>query len=354
MLPAGVAEADLTFSEPVIVALSGGGDSMSLLHLLAPRCAVRAVIVDHGLRPDSAEEAACVAQRAQAIGICAQVVRLAWREDEKRTQANMRAKRYAALCAAAREAEARLIALGHTMDDQAETLMLRAAAGSGWRGLAGMARLAPAPLWPEGRDLLVARPLLGARRRALRDWLGAHAIAWIEDPANENEAFARVRVRRALAQTPELPARLARLAALLRRRAERLDRSARAWLDAAACVRTDAVRLDLAAPAPDHVRIRALEALLAAVGAAARPPAPAAVRRLLRALEGADFAGATLGGCRIAPGAGLRPLREGQVDLRPETGPRRRGLPLMAVRRAAQLDPEAVRARLSHILFTPP
>ena len=79
-----------------------------------------------------------------------------------------------------------------------ETVLMRAAAGSNWRGLAGMAPLAPVPLWPEGRGLMLARPLLGARREALRKMLRARGAEWIEDPANADPAFERVRARAAL------------------------------------------------------------------------------------------------------------------------------------------------------------
>lgn len=312
-IPPGVSSFDLAAvfaaagDGPVIVALSGGGDSTALLHLLAPLGDVRAVIVDHALRPESAAEAEQTAARAAALGVAAQIVRLKWRYEEKHTQAVMRAKRYEALCDAARAAGARVVALGHTLDDQAETLILRAEAGSRWRGLAGMAPLAPAPIWPHGRRVLVARPLLGARRTDLRVWLRQRRIAWIDDPSNENDSYARIRVRRALAADRRRdPVRLARLAALHRRRAQREDAAAAAWLARVLRAEEGVAWLDLgAAAAPAHVRRRALAAVLTAVSGAQRPPAAAPLGRLQHELEAPGFAGATLHGCRLELRRGL-------------------------------------------------
>src|SRR5512145_1318327 len=184
---------------PIQLALSGGGDSVALLHLMidqigAPR--VRAAVVDHALRAGSAADARRAHAFARALGVEAAVVTLAWPSaGAKRAQRAARQARYAALCDRARAIGARVIAAAHTADDQAETVLMRAAAGSNWRGLAGMAPLAPVPLWPEGRGLVLARPLLGARREALRTMLRARGAEWIEDPANADPTFERVRAR---------------------------------------------------------------------------------------------------------------------------------------------------------------
>jgi tRNA(Ile)-lysidine synthase len=135
------------------------------------------------------------AGRAEALGARAIVRRLVWQAGERPTQAAARAKRYAALAAIAREAGQTVVHLAHTLDDQLETLLLRDAAMSGPRGKAGIAALSPLPIWPEGRGLWAARPLLVERREALRLWLKAKGVPWHEDPANQDRRFARVRTR---------------------------------------------------------------------------------------------------------------------------------------------------------------
>src|SRR5262245_43192692 len=179
---------------PILVALSGGGDSVALMHLLAAELGagrLAAAVVDHALRDGSADDARRAQGFAAALNIDAQVLTLHWPKP-RRAQEAARHARYAALCDHARSIGAHAICAGHTCDDQAETMMMRAAAGSSWRGLAGMAPIAPAPMWPEGRGIVLARPLLGVRRAALREELLRRNARWIEDPGNSNQVFERV------------------------------------------------------------------------------------------------------------------------------------------------------------------
>ena len=113
---------------------------------------------------------------------------LDWTSTEPRSQESARRKRYAALAAFARDQCAPILT-AHTADDQAETVLMRARAGSGWRGLAGIAAEASAPVWPEGRGVSLLRPLLHARRAELRAYLTGRGVDWIEDPANINVRF---------------------------------------------------------------------------------------------------------------------------------------------------------------------
>ena len=174
----------------VLVALSGGADSLALAAATAfeaPRAGLRAgaVVVDHGLQDASAAVAESAADAARALGLDPVRVRRVVVTGEGGPEASARAARYAALDAAADETGAALVLLGHTLDDQAETVLLGLARGSGAASLAGMAP-------QSGR---YARPLLGIRRAATRQaCLDAGLEPW-DDPHNTDPAYTRVRVR---------------------------------------------------------------------------------------------------------------------------------------------------------------
>jgi tRNA(Ile)-lysidine synthase len=294
--------------EPILIALSGGGDSVALLHLLTDHFGatrLRAAIVDHKLREGSAADARKAAEMARSIGVDAQVLELSWPEAGNRAHEAARALRYAALCRTARDLGARVIATGHTRDDQAETVLLRASRGSGMRGLAGMRAFAHAPSWPEGRGLWLARPLLGARRKELRDVLAARRAAWIEDPANENEVYARVRVRLALAELEGDgfdPMRLAALAERLRPHLDELDKGAATLIAEAARFEADEIVLERSRwRGEDAVKQRALDLLITAASGQERGSAPAQLENLSVTLDQSDFTGATLAGAWLQP-----------------------------------------------------
>ncbi|MFO1018727.1 MAG: tRNA lysidine(34) synthetase TilS [Hyphomonadaceae bacterium] len=299
---------------PILIALSGGGDSVALLHLLAealgaPR--LRAAVVDHALREGSAADADSALGFAEAIGVEGRKLTLSWPDGPKRAQHYARIARYGALCEEARRIGAKLIATGHTRDDQAETVLLRSARGSGWRGLAGVRALAPAPVWPEGRDIRLARPLLRTRRAELRETLSTAGVGWIEDPANTNTDFARVRARVQLAEMEAAgldPMRFAALAERLRPHVDELDRAALALIDRSAAFEDDLIILDLGAwRAGAAIQHRALSVLLLSAGGGEAEPPADQVDALLPQLEGGAFQGATLAG------AWLKPERRGLV-----------------------------------------
>lgn len=304
-----------TGDRPVLIALSGGGDSVALIHLLAAELGaarLRAVVVDHALREGSAEDARRAQGFAAPLGVSAEILTLSWAEGENRAQQAAREGRYRAICGYARAQGLNTIAAAHTADDQAETVMMRAAAGSTWRGLAGIAPFAFAPLWPEGRGIALARPLLGARRGDLRAYLRAQRADWIEDPANENPKHERVRVRQILRALPGFdPMRLVRVAARLRARSDALDAAAFELLSRAATVGyVSAIRhADWAAPR--EVRRRALQVLMAAVSGASREPPWSEMETLERRVTRHGHRGSTHSGVDFTPGThGIVLLRE--------------------------------------------
>lgn len=177
----------------VLVAASGGPDSTALLHgllTLAPRLGISlcAACVDHGLRPESADEARAVVERCRAWGIAASAVTVDVGKAMRRhvsVQEAARIVRLAALAETAKQLGCTKIALGHTADDQAETVLFRIVRGTGLRGLSGI---------PYRRDSLI-RPLLDVRRHELLAYLAKRKIAFVSDPSNANPRYARSRIR---------------------------------------------------------------------------------------------------------------------------------------------------------------
>jgi tRNA(Ile)-lysidine synthase len=279
-------------ARPVALALSGGGDSLALL-LTAKAWAdgagrrLVAFTVDHRLQAASAEWAAWCANRAKRLGIEHRT--LVWEGAKPATglPAAARTARHRLLAEAARRAEARVVLFGHTADDRLEAQAMRVA---GVRiGSPGF--WSPSPVWPEGREIFISRPLIGARRAEIRDWLAARGETWIEDPANIDPRHPRARARAAIAggdgsDVPQAPP-LAHAVMFGREGVIRLP-------------------LDMAHP---------LGEAIACVSGAERPPRRAAIDRLQARLRaGADAA--TLGGTRVA--------REGEwIRISRETGDRR-------------------------------
>lgn len=179
----------------VLVALSGGPDSLALAVALGfeqGKCGVRAgaVIVDHGLQKGSAEIAKRAAEQARAAGLSPVVVRrVSVAETGAGPESDARKARYAALDEVARETQASAVLVGHTLDDQAETVLLGLARGSGARSLAGMRAVT------ERGALLLVRPLLGERRDLMHQSLTDQGIEPWTDPHNADVAYARVRAR---------------------------------------------------------------------------------------------------------------------------------------------------------------
>ena len=291
----------------VAVAVSGGADSLALLHALrvlaGPRDWRLAVLtVDHGLRPGSAADAAFVADHAKALGLPARVLTLAPADLEPHRaagpEAAARAARYGALWPAADELGCAWLATGHTLDDQAETVLLQLLRGAGPDGLAGMTV----------RSGRLLRPLLGVRRAETRACCAAAELPWREDPTNATDGPLRNRVRRHLLPLleelrPGATQTLARTAALAADERDWLAPLVAAALDAAG----DEVALDAATLAGMPVALgRRVVRAAAGRGGMAVPDAAATDRVL--ALAGAADGTRTgwPGGVAVRDGAAVR------------------------------------------------
>lgn len=299
---------DFQTHECVIAAVSGGSDSTALLLLLkahldraAPATRLFCATVDHGLRPESAAEAARVAALCQRIGVAHATLR--WKGEKPGTgiSAAAREARHELLADLAEREGARLVLTGHTADDQAETVLMRRQRGRG----PGLAGIAPATLFDT--RIWFARPLLSMRRQALRDYLRQHGVSWIEDPTNENPIYERARLRAGLKETAEGDSRvagaLAQADAAAQSRADLAGRTAALMGTHATRPAAGLLRLapDFAASPDRPAALHVLRILLATAGGTQHLPEEGAADRLLE---------------RMCRGAGRATLSRSLVDMR--------------------------------------
>ena len=297
----------------LLLAVSGGPDSIALMWLAARWRAARelgpeliAATVDHGLRAESAREAQAVKRQAESLGIRHRTLRWTGAKPATGLQEAARAARYRLLAAAARRAGANHVLTGHTLDDQAETVLLRMARGSGLTGLGAMAR----ETWLDtmigrqeaaprrsGDRLLVVRPLLDLPKVRLVATLAAHDVPFADDPSNRDPRFTRARLRELLPVLAREGLDAGRLA-LLAGRLRRAEASIEFTVDVAATAVSDApwsedgrIRLD----ADKFIRLPAEVALrlLGRAIAHAGDHAPIRLGRLEALYETLSHAGAT-------------------------------------------------------------
>ena len=303
---------------PIGVAVSGGSDSMALLamaHLLHPK-EISAATVNHGLRAEAQREAAEVATFCAHHAIPHTVLTAeGLATDPGNLQANARGARFDLLAHWAQAHNLDAVLLGHTLDDQAETVLMRLGRGSGAEGLAGM---------EERRDwqgTVFLRPLLGLRRAALRDWLRAHGIGWVDDPSNDDRSFDRVKARQALETLAPLGITvdgLAETAIRLRRQVEVLHADADQLHDKMfAPGPAGEARLDraLLRGALTDTGLRVLADTLMRIGAGSYRPRFRALEPLYHRLIGPKPVRTTLAGCLIeADATTIRIFPEHKAD----------------------------------------
>lgn len=325
----------------LLLAVSGGADSIALMHAAArwARGAARhtpaVATVDHGLRAGSREEAEGVAAAAASLGLPHHILSWTGRPSGLASQQAARRARYGLLADLARSLGADALLTAHTRDDQAETVLMRMAAGSGPAGLAGMAAA--------GRredGLLHLRPFLEIAKADLVAACHREGWALAEDPSNHDPRFERVRWRRlgpALAAEGLDANRLAALAARLRRWDEALDAAAEAAsLRCLARTGDGHFTLDLTCllGEPDEVAIRVLAGAVTTAGPAVRPRLER-LEACMAALRSAARQERPLR--RTLAGFVLSLDRYGRVSGAPE-GPRRRGLSDAVTVQAAEVS----------------
>lgn len=298
---------------PLAIAVSGGPDSMTVMHLAARHSRDRGLAppvvftVDHQLRREAAAEADLVKQQAERLGLSHET--LVWRGPKPREnlQHAARMARYALIGEAMQRAGLWALITGHTLDDQAETFLLRLARGSGLDGLSGMAPLAAFPL-PMFAGLCVMRPLLGFSKAQVLATAEGLSVEYVLDPSNANPAFARTRARyamSALAAAGVTAQRIAEAAAHLRRARAAIEAAERELFDRA--VEIDPWGYAIVDPTPlasvpQEVGLRFTASLLRLAGGGGYAPELAAVQGVYDWLTMPlpMPRGRTAGGCRLS------------------------------------------------------
>ncbi|MBD8906604.1 tRNA lysidine(34) synthetase TilS [Methylorubrum zatmanii] len=266
-----------------LLAVSGGPDSTALMHV-AVRAGtgahLRVATIDHGLRPGSAGEARAVGHLAGEMGLTHAI--LAWESPRSgsRIQETARDARYRLLTDHAASLGADLVLTAHTLDDQAETVLMRLMAGSGPAGLAGMRH--ERPLAP---GIRLARPFLAVPKADLVAYCEAHRLPFVRDPSNTDERFARARLRRLLpllAAEGLSAARLGRLAERVGRDEAALEQHSAAVLAQVADTVDGGLLLDgdRLRQEPPAIVLRVLDAAIDAVAPACPQVAPRRLERL--------------------------------------------------------------------------
>ncbi len=260
-----------------MLAVSGGPDSTALMVLAArwrnslkTKPKLIAITVDHGLRKESKREAADVGKLARKLGIAHRVLRWTGKKPATGLQQAARAARYKLLAEAARKDKAAHILTAHTLDDQAETVLIRMSRGSGLRGLAAMQRLSRLDAGEPALQLV--RPLLDIPKLRLIATLKAAKIGYADDPSNRDPRFTRARLRSVMAELAR-EGLTARRLAVLAQRLRRADRAIEAAVDRAegeiaARPSEGAIALDAAgfARLPAEIALRLLGRAVTEVG----------------------------------------------------------------------------------------
>lgn len=293
-------------TEKVLAAgVSGGADSLALVYLLKEWAdrqhkIIVALTVNHGLRPESGEEAEYVAELMKAAGIEHHILVWDGPKPANGIEEAAREARYGLLREWCETHGVKNLLIAHHSRDQAETFLMRLQRGSGVDGLAGMA-----PVSYRG-ELKILRPLLETKPEALRDYLREKNIRWVEDPSNGSDDYLRVRIRKLL---PELEdkigltaerlsataAQMGRVRDYLEKQSEKFIRSSgKNWSDCAYSLNCREF-----AALHEEIALRVLRGVLKKIGGRVYGPRLEDLQRLRQALTAQDYRARTLSGCEI-------------------------------------------------------
>ncbi len=291
------------------VGVSGGSDSMALMLMLVQWCAITGenapaifvLSVDHGLRPESADEVELVATISRQYGLTHKAFSWCGLESEGNISANSRDARYDLMCDWCAQQDISHLLVAHTLDDQAETVLLRLARGSGVDGLSAMAT---SRLW---NNTTIYRPLLGVKRSRLMQFLETISCRFVSDPSNDDMKYDRVRVRKALDILDPLGITsqgLVKTASRLAQAREALDVMTLQAIAATVSVH-DAGYCILCPQQleqfPYEIKRRVLGRLLRAVAGCPYAPPHSSLDQLLAWVMASPEVNRTLGGCLLMP-----------------------------------------------------
>lgn len=293
------------------VGVSGGADSLALTLLLSGWCQdhgvkLTAFTIDHGLRPAAADEAQTVHTLLSARNISHRILKITDTIGSSRIQETARQRRYEKLTDACRAEGIQTLAVGHHLEDQFETVLMRLTRGSGLKGLCGMA-----PARPLSGGISLIRPLLDQPKAALTGHCQAQNIKWINDPSNEDTQYTRVQLRQqqdALAEIGLTPDSLE----TARRKLAAANDFIQSATEAArrACLKPmdQGYQIDAAGFTALHPYLRAeiISTVLTEIGQTAYPPRSAALNSLLGQMDNPDFKTGTLNSCLVSrPKSGI-------------------------------------------------
>ena len=294
--------ASLQADEPLALAVSGGADSMAMLHMALGWAALRGrsekvytIIIDHALRQGSDIEAKLTAKRVIDMG--ARAIIRTWEHSGVKSAIQERARhaRYDLLARSCYDIGASRLLVGHTQDDQAETIAMRQRSGASWRGLAGISDIIHAPLWPQTRHLTIGRPLLNVSRQQTRAYCQDNGVAFFDDPSNEDTDYQRVSVRQALSGDSERRGSLLALGQEMRARRGKEARAVKSWLSREVTL-TDYGRAEITQNALTDMPLAALADMARFMGGQSYRADMAQVQALRDHIAAPDFAARTLGG----------------------------------------------------------
>lgn len=286
----------------IAVAVSGGSDSMALCFLLhryfeEHEGELFCLTIDHGLRPESFDEALHVQNFLKSFKINHQIIEWQGPKPTSNIQEEARNARYNLLTEYCRKNNITLLTTGHQQNDQAENFIIRAEHGSGLWGLSGI------PITNKFNNIEIFRPLLKFSKQELQDFLQARNIKWVEDPSNENLKFARVRARKLLNKNPLWVEKLSYLTENLAKARESIEYCLSKIIEDIVDFKCDriTISLDQFNELPQELKFRMLIKLLNKLNVNSNMPRGERVEALIEKIsKGKNFKASTLSGCLIS------------------------------------------------------